>query len=81
MGQVKLRMPKVWTISSLPFIHNKKPTPDFENIDFKVARGLRKILTVNFKKEVNTAEKQSTIREEITYKQTYCLDDLRLLQK
>ena len=30
--------------------------PDFENLDFKIASGLRKILTGNFKKQVTTAE-------------------------
>ena len=32
-----------------------KPIPDFENLDFKIATGLRKILTGNFKKQVTTA--------------------------
>ena len=30
--------------------------PDFENLDFKIAGGLRKIQTGNFKKQVTTAE-------------------------
>ena len=30
--------------------------PDFENLHFKIASGLRKILTRNFKKQVTTAE-------------------------
>ena len=33
-----------------------KPTPDFENLDFKIASGLRKMLTGNFKKQVTSAE-------------------------
>ena len=33
-----------------------RPTPDFENLDFKIASGLRKILNGNFKKQVTTAE-------------------------
>ena len=32
------------------------PIPDFENLDFKIASGLGKILTGNFKKQVHTAE-------------------------
>ena len=40
-----LRMPKVWTIS-LPQ-HLKQETLDFENLDFNIASGLRKILTGN----------------------------------
>ena len=34
-----------------------KPMPDFENLDFKSARGVRKILTGNVKKQVTTAER------------------------
>ena len=33
-----------------------KPTADFDNLDFKIASGLRTILTGNFKKQVSTAE-------------------------
>ena len=32
-----------------------KPLPDFENLHFKIASGLRKIVTGNFKKQVITA--------------------------
>ena len=32
------------------------PIPDFGNLDFKIASGLRNILTRNFKKQVTTAE-------------------------
>ena len=32
------------------------PIPDFENLDFKIASGLRKILAGDFKKQVTTAE-------------------------
>ena len=31
-------------------------TPDFENLDFKIATGLRKILTGDFEKQVTEAE-------------------------
>ena len=33
-----------------------RPIPDFKNIDFKIASGLRKILKGNFQKQVTTAE-------------------------
>ena len=33
-----------------------KPIPDFENHDFKIASGLKKIRTGNFTKQVTTAE-------------------------
>ena len=36
-----------------------RPIPDFENLDFKIATGLRKILTGNFKKHVTTAKGQA----------------------
>ena len=32
------------------------PIPDFENLGFKIASGLRKILTGSIKKQVTTAE-------------------------
>ena len=53
--------------------------PDFENHDFKIASGLRKILTGNFHKRVTTAEGKAQ-PEKITYRQTDRLDGLRLLQ-
>ena len=34
----------------------RKAVRDFLNLDFKLASGLRKILTGNFKKQVTTAE-------------------------
>ena len=34
----------------------RRPTPDFENLDFQIASGLRQILTGNAKKQVTTAE-------------------------
>ena len=40
------------TSASVP----RKSVPDFSNLDFKIASGLRKILTGNFKKQVTTAE-------------------------
>ena len=57
------------------------PIPDFENLDFKIASGLGKILTGNFKKQVTTADRQSSFKEGITHTQTDCLDDLRILNK
>ena len=33
-----------------------RPIPDFENLDFKIASGIRKILQGNFKKYVTTTE-------------------------
>ena len=33
-----------------------RPIPDFENLDFKIASGLWKILTGNFKKQITTSE-------------------------
>ena len=36
-----------------------KPILDFENLDFKIASGVTKIQTWNFKKQVTTAEKRS----------------------
>ena len=41
----------------------RKPMPDFENLDFKIASGLRKILTGNFKKQVNTAEGKAQLEK------------------
>ena len=38
-----------------------EPILDFENFDFKIANGFRKIMTGNFKKEVTTAEGKSSI--------------------
>ena len=58
-----------------------RPIPDFENLDFMIASGLRKILTGTVKKQVTTAEGKVQSREEITYGQTDCFDDLRLLQQ
>ena len=57
------------------------PILDFENLDFKIASGVNKILTRNVKKQVTTAKGKSSIREEIAYRQTDCLNDLRVLQK
>ena len=51
--------------------------PDFENLEIKIASGLRKIQTGHFKKQVTTAR---TIREEISCGQRDYLDYLRLLQ-
>ena len=34
----------------------RKPMPDFENLDFKIASGLKKIRTGTVKKPVTTAE-------------------------
>ena len=56
------------------------PTPDFENLDFQIGSGLRKILTGNFNKTNHHSPRNTSIREEITYRQTDCLDDLRRLQ-
>ena len=36
-----------------------KSVPDFENLEFKIAGGLRKIRTGNFRKQVTTAEGKS----------------------
>ena len=36
-----------------------KPIPYFENLDFKIASELRKILTGNFKKQVTTADRKA----------------------
>ena len=58
-----------------------KPIPDFENLEFKIASGLTKIPTGNFKKKkVTTAEGKVQQEKKITYWQTDRLDDLRLLQ-
>ena len=57
-----------------------KPVLVFENLDFKLASGLGKILTRNFPKQVNHSRRQCSMREEITFRQTDCLDDLRPLQ-
>ena len=47
-----------------------RPIPDFENLDFKIASGLRKILTGNFKKQVTTAEgKAQSEKRSLTGKQ------------
>ena len=55
-GLVKMRMRKVLTISFTSASIIGRPIPDFENLEFKIASGLRKILTGNFKKQVTTAE-------------------------
>ena len=57
----------------------RKPIPDFENLDFKIASGLTKTFTGTSKKQVHSQRKNS-IREAITCGQTNCLDDLRALQ-
>ena len=45
--------------------------PDFENLDFKIASGLRKILTGHFKKQVTTAEgKGQSEKRSVTGRQT-----------
>ena len=57
----------------------KNPIFDFENLDFKIAGGLRTILTRNFKKQVATAEeKAQSEKRSLTGRDS--LDDLRFLQ-
>ena len=54
-----------------------KSIPDFENLDFKIARGLRKILTRNFKKQVTTAaEKVQSEKRSLTSCQIAWIYDL-----
>ena len=48
-------MLQVLTIS-LPQHRQQEPIPDFENLDFMIACGLRKSSTGNFKERVTTAE-------------------------
>ena len=55
-GLVKLRMLKVLTISLLQHLGVETRFRTSENLDFKIASGLRKIFTWNFKKQVTTAE-------------------------
>ena len=55
-------------ITSAPF--TGEPIMDFENHDFKIAGGLRKILTGNFEKQVTTAEGKAQSRKLLTDGQT-----------
>ena len=55
------------------------PILDFENLDFKIASGLKKILTGNVKKQVTTAKGKAQSEKRLAYRQTDCLNDLRLL--
>ena len=65
--------PWLWRTHFLS-MYNRKPFVDFENFDFEIASGLWQILTRNFKKQVTTSNAK------FTYRQTDCLDVLRLLQ-
>ena len=57
-----------------------EPISDFENLDFKIAGGLRKFPTENFKKQVTTAEGKAQ-SEQSSLTERNCLDDLRLLRQ
>ena len=74
-GLVKLRMLKVLT-SSLPQ-HEKIGDP----IDFKIASRLRKVPDRKLQGSSHHSRRQNSIKEQITYWQTGCLDDLRPLFK
>ena len=58
-------------IPQAPAPFTGKSIPDFENLDFKIASGLRKILTGHFKKQVTTAEgKGRSEKRSVTGRQT-----------
>ena len=60
----------------------RRPIPDFKNLDFKNASGLRKTLKRNFKKQGKVTTAQGLAQQEtITYKQTDCLDGLVATKK
>ena len=66
-------MLKVLTVS-LHGIYNLTTIPDFENLDFKIASGLSKNLTGNFKKQVTTAEgKAQSENTSLTGRQIDCM--------
>ena len=52
------------------------PVPDFENLDFNSWESKQETST----NTSHHSRKKSSVREEITYRQTDCLEDLRLLQ-
>ena len=80
-GLVRWRMAKSMDELTTSASITGDPIPDFENLDLKIASGLGKILTGNFKKQVHHSRRQSSFKEEITHRQTDCLDDLRILNK
>ena len=52
--------------------------PDFENLDFKIASGLKQNPNSEHQVASHRSRRQSSIREAITCRQTDCLDDVRL---
>ena len=58
-----------------------RPLPDLENLDFQDCKRTQENPIWKLQKTSDHSRRQSSIREEITYRQTDCLDDLRRLQK
>ena len=56
------------------------PILDFENLDFKIASGLRKSLTGNVKKQVTTAEGKAQSEKGSLTGTQIVVDDIRVLQ-
>ena len=80
-GLVKLKMPKVLTISLPQHLHSE-PLFRTKILDFKIARGLRKIVTRRKLQETSHhRRRQRSIREEIIYGQSDWLDDPRWRQR
>ena len=57
-----------------------RPTPDFENLDFKIATRLRKIFNRRLRETSHRSRRRSSIRDKISYRQRDCFDNPRLLQ-
>ena len=57
-----------------------EPIPDFEDLDFKIASGLKKNPNRELQTSKSSQQKKSSIREASTHGQTDCLDHLRHLQ-
>ena len=56
------------------------PVLDFENLDINIASGLKNDPYRKLQETSQHSRRQSSIREDITYSQGDCLDDLRLHQ-